>query len=170
MDYIQIGHLKKTYGLNGELKSFVEERFWEDLLEADVVFVEIKGQKIPFFIEEIKDGGDILLKFEEVDDRDSAVELSGKPLFMRVSDLSEQHASLSFEDRLPGLIGFTIVTEEGLEVGPISELIEMPMQVLAMIEKKDEEILIPLAEDFIVDILEKEKKLIMSLPEGLLEL
>lgn len=170
MEYVQIGRLKKTYGLNGELKSFIEERFWEDLLEADVLFVELKGQKIPFFIEEIKEGGDILLKFEEVEDRDAATELSGKPLFMRISDLSEQNASLSFEDRLPGLVGFTIVTEEGLEVGPVAELIEMPMQVLALVEKNDEEIMIPLVEDFIVDIIEEEKIIIMSLPEGLLEL
>ncbi len=170
MDFVQIGQLKKHYGLNGALKSFIEDRFWEDLLNTEVVFVEIKGQKIPYFIEEIKEGTDILLKFEEVEDREAAAKLSGKPLFIRVSDLSDQNAALSFEDRLPGLVGFIIFTETGEEVGPISELIEMPMQMLALVEKNGEEVMIPLVEEFIGDILENEKKLIMILPEGLLDL
>jgi 16S rRNA processing protein RimM len=167
MEFIQIGQLKKTYGLQGELKCSIEDRFWDDLLEAEVVFVEIKGQKIPFFIEEIKEGVDVLLKFEEVNEREAAAELSGKPLYMRPSDLS---SSISFEDRIPGLLGFIIVTEEGQEVGPIKELIEMPMQVLALVDKNGDEVMIPLVEDLIKDVIEKERKLIMSLPDGLLDL
>jgi 16S rRNA processing protein RimM len=171
MEFIQIGKLKKTYGLQGDLKCFIEDRFWEDLLEADVLFVEIKGQQIPFFIEEIKEGVDVLLKFEEVDKPEAAAALSGKNLYMRLSDLSSTaEGGLSFEDRLPSLVGFMIMSEQGQEIGPIKELIDMPMQVLALVDKNGEEVMIPLVEDLVKDVLEAEQTIIMSLPDGLLNL
>lgn len=171
MEFVQIGRLNKTYGLNGEIRSQIEDRFWNDVLQAEVLFVEIKGQKIPFFIDEIKEGSDILLKFEEVGDRESAALLSGKSLFIRTSDLQIANSEqLTFDEQLPGLISYTIWTEDGQEVGPIVDLIEMPMQVLAVVEKKGQEQMIPLAEDLIIDIQAAEKKIVMSLPEGLLDL
>jgi len=171
MDYIQIGQLKKTYGLEGELRMRVDDQYWEDLLTADVLFVDIKGQKIPFFIETIKDGDEILIKFEDLDDRDAAADISNKSLFLRTQDLipAEQREH-PLSDQLTHLIGYQIQTEAGQKIGPILELLEMPQQVLASVDYEKKEILIPLVDDFIVDIVEAEKKIIMTLPEGMLDL
>ncbi|MEM6699798.1 MAG: hypothetical protein AAF599_15455 [Bacteroidota bacterium] len=55
-------------------------------------------------------------------------------------------------------------------IGVIEEVIEMPQQEMAVINYKDKEVLIPMNEDFILEILEEEKILKVELPEGLLDL
>ena len=171
MEYLEIGRLKKPYGLQGDLRISIEDQFWSDILKTEVLFVEIKGQKIPYFLEGIKDGTEILVKFEDVDNKETASRLSNKLLFLRSTDISSETAEqLSFEAQLPEWIGYVIWTEDGTMVGPITDLIDMPMQVLAAVNYNNKELLIPMVEEFIVEIVSTEKKLIMSLPDGMLNL
>ena len=82
MNFIQIGFTKKTHGIGGEVKVVIEEPFEDLFLEAERVFLEIKGVKQPFFIKSIRGGGDLIVLFEDVANREEAITLQSRGVFL----------------------------------------------------------------------------------------
>ena len=54
MKTVQIGYTQKPHGWNGGIRLKVEERYEEDLELAKVLFIEVNGAQLPYFIEEIE--------------------------------------------------------------------------------------------------------------------
>jgi len=175
-EYISIGFTKKCHGVKGDLKIQIEDQYFEDFAKANVVFLEIKGRHVPYFIENIKNANDLLLKLEEIDSKESANELTSKELFLqpkqiikeedRELELVEEEEKLAFEK----YIGFSIIDEEIGTIGKIEEIVEFPQQEMAIILQDEKEILIPLHQDLIQKIEDKKQCIYMTLPEGILDL
>lgn len=169
--FICIGKTGKAHGLGGELKFHVDERYLEDFLEAEVVFLENKGQKLPYFIEAIREGNDILVKLEDTDSPEQARALTGLPVFLREADLLEDEeregsAELQFER----FTGYEILDMFSGRRAKIVEIVAMPQQYLAYAEVEGREILIPMHPDLIKKIDEASREIQMELPEGLFDL
>ena len=72
-EVIKIGKVTKTHGVSGELScTFINDIFGED--DAPYLVADIDGIFVPFFIEEYRFKSDVtaLIKFEDIDDTDSA--------------------------------------------------------------------------------------------------
>ena len=164
MELIAIGKTGKPHGLQGELKLWIEEAYEEDLLAAKAVF--INGR--PYFIEQVRSGGGVLLKLEGVTTRDAAQLLAGKPVELRAEDVSEpaEPEEATFLD----LIGFQLHDSELGQLGEIEDVLDMPDHFLAVITYREKEVLIPLHEDLIRALDPEKETLTMTLPEGLLDL
>ena len=67
-------------------------------------------------------------------------------------------------------IGFQVFDKDGKLIGTIKDIDESTENVLFIIHNGEKEILIPVSEDYILHIDEKQKSIHMDLPEGLLEL
>ena len=67
------------------------------------------------------------------------------------------------------LLGFNIINN-GEDLGEILEVIEQPHQVLCAILLNGKEALIPIHEDSLEKVDTKNRKVFVSLPEGLLEI
>nr|MBA3674377.1 16S rRNA processing protein RimM [Chitinophagaceae bacterium] len=67
------------------------------------------------------------------------------------------------------LLGFTMINEEE-DLGEILEIIEQPHQVLCKILLNDKEALIPIHEEFLNKIDKKNRKVYVTLPDGLLDI
>jgi 16S rRNA processing protein RimM len=169
MAYIQIGRVSKTHGIDGALKLKINERYFDDFEGAEVLFVELAGKYVPYFVEETRGGLDPIVKFEDLDQREEAQKLSGKPLFLRESDLLpiEEGSALEQFERYQG---YTLIDETLGEIGPIEEIMEMPGQYMAACQYQGREVMIPLNKVFIKGVDAGQKVLKMDLPEGLLEL
>lgn len=170
MEFTQIGFTKKTHGVAGEIKIAIEEVYEDLFLEADRVFLEIKGAKMPFFIENIRGGGELIVHFEDVKNKEEAWLLQSKGVFLPTAEIP---ASLEAPDdglEYGDLGGYTMIDKEVGEVGVIEEILDMPQQEMALIRYKKREVLIPLNEELILDIDEKKKQVMVDLPEGLLDL
>ena len=171
MDYIQIGFTKKTHGIGGEVKVVIEEPFEDLFLEAERVFLEIKGVKQPFFIKSIRGGGDLIVLFEDVANREEAITLQSRGVFLPDTEVPEE-AMLPTEDSSEHgyLVGFILVDQTQGEIGPISEVIEMPQQEMAVVLWKGREVLVPLNEQFVLAVDKVGKIVRTNLPDGLLSL
>jgi 16S rRNA processing protein RimM len=168
---VQIGFTKKPHGLKGELKLHIEDKYLEDLMEADVVVLQIKGKPTPFFVEDIRMGNAIIGKFEDVDTPEAALSIANKELSLREEDIiPDDLREIEVEGmRYDRCIGYTIFDGDN-EIGQILEVLEYPQQEMAVIEYEGREVLIPLNTAFIVKQDDKAKKFMMDLPDGLLEL
>lgn len=152
----------------------IEERFLEDFLKNERIFIEIKTAKIPYFIDKVRGGGDIILKLEDVDDRDAAIALQSRDILLREQDIIPDHLREFEPEEEDGLQygfleGFTLIDQNLGTIALIKEVLEMPQQEMAFMDYQGREVLVPLNQQLIVSIDETNKKLLMNLPDGLLD-
>jgi len=170
-DMVKIGRIGKAHGLVGELKAFVEDAWWEDFLNAEIIFLEIRGQHLPYFVEDVRAGNAVLLKLEDVNTRDDAQMLHHKDIYLRSEDILPNEArTIIIEPGYERYAGYAIEDATHGFIGKIDEVIEMPQQMMAVVVYRGREILIPLNEQFIVSADEAQSTLHMDLPDGLLDL
>ena len=171
---MSVGFTKKTYGVKGELKMKIEDKYLEDFLKSEVVFLKVGGKTVPFFLDGVRVGNALLAKFEDVDSPEDALPITSKEVFLREKDLikeEEREFVVETEDlEFQKYEGFEIESKAHGLIGKIEEILEYPQQEMALVKYNKKEILIPMNEQLIEEVLEAERKLIMNLPEGLLEL
>lgn len=168
LEYVKVGKSKKPHGVEGGLRMHIEENMIGEVMNAEVLFLLVDGREAPFFVDLIVNDSPLVIKFEEVDSREDAFRLVNKEVFMRKTDIQEV-----VESEVPGfrqMEGFTIEDTQIGIIGAIEQIVELPEQLMAIINKEGTDVLIPLNDQFIQDIQAEEKKIIMDLPEGLLDL
>lgn len=162
-----IGYITKTKGLKGELQLFFEFEEYEEL-DFDVLFLEVNGKMVPFFVSSYKlyENKTGLFYFDDVDHIDKASPLVKKKAYLPLSQKPERDLN---EFYYTDLKGFIAIDETLGELGEIIEVNEYPQQFVATVNYQNKEILFPLNEDFIVEIDDEENILTLDLPEGLLD-
>lgn len=163
-----IGYFTKTKGLKGEIQLYFEFDAYEDL-ELDVVFADLNGKMVPFFVSSFKlyPNNTGLFYFDDLDHIDKAQALVKKKVYLPLAKMPERDEDdFTYDD----LKGFTVSDETQGELGEIIEVNEYPQHFVATVLYQNKEILFPLNEDMIVEIDEDEKTLLVNLPEGLLDL
>lgn len=170
MEYISIGHTKKTHGIVGELKVSVKDAYLVDFAQSDVLFLDIRGKPTPFFVEEIRTSGDLLVKFEDVATKEAAQALVNREISMRRSDLRTMVAEVPSPTDYMRYTGYLIEDATLGVVGRIRELVELPEQVMAMVERDGREVMVPINASFLKRADHQALVLRMDLPEGLLDL
>ncbi len=167
-EYFKIGKLAASTGLKGEL--IIQHNLGKKTafkgLEA--IFIEDKKDSfLPYFIQtaKIKNDNETIVKLEGVDIVEAARKLTPKEVWLAEEDFKKYAAKSS-----PiALLGFTMVND-GEPLGIITEVIEQPHQVLCTILYKGKEALIPLHEESLENVDQKNRKVFVTLPEGLLEI
>lgn len=163
-----IGYITKTKGLKGEVQVFFEFDDYE-ALELDVIFAEVNGKMVPFFVQSHKlySNQTGLFYFDDIDHIDKAQALVKKKLYLPLSKMPEREDDeLAYED----LKGFVVSDETQGELGEITAINEYPQHYVATVMYQGKEILFPLNDDMIVEVDEEAKTLLVDLPEGLLDL
>lgn len=163
-----IGYITKTKGLKGELQLYFEFEDYQDL-DLDVIFLELNGKMVPFFVASHKlyENSTGLFYFDDIDHVDKAQPLVKKKAYLPLSKKPEREDD---EFYYTDLKGFIAVDETLGELGEIIEVNEYPQQFVATVNYQNKEILFPLNEDFIVEIDDEENILTLDLPEGLLDI
>ncbi len=170
--YTLIGKTKKVHGIKGELRFEVEDYYLEDAFNAAIFFLEIRGQKVPYFVEAVLVRGKLLVKFEDIDDREAALEITSCPVYMRQSDLipeaekGQKDSGLLYDK----YISYNLVDENKGNIGTIKRVEAYPQQEMAIVDFGAKEILIPLNEELFVKVDDSKKSILLDLPEGFLEL
>ena len=161
----KIGRIGKPHGIGGE----VTLRFSDDVFDrvnADYLILMVDGLLVPFFIEEYRFRSDevALMKFEDIDSMDRASELTGCDVFFprHLADADDEVFTWS------QIVGYVIVeVSADKTLGRVETVDETTINVL--LELSDGT-LIPAADEFIEDIDHETRRLMMRLPEGLVNL
>jgi 16S rRNA processing protein RimM len=168
---IEAGHSYKVHGLKGDLIVDLNPQLKKHILITGVVFIKLEGNPVPFFIESVKGTDELIVKFKEVDSPESARELSNQVLY--IDDLGLAIEKVKIEepgDEINSLLHFQLEDIVSGFKGIIKDIEEFPGQIMALVEINSKQVMIPIHEDWIVEIDEKEKIIRVKLPEGLLDL
>jgi 16S rRNA processing protein RimM len=166
--YFKIGKLAASFGLKGEL--VLQHSFGKktSLKGLETIFTEEgKDNFMPWFIigTSIKNDKEVFIKLEGINVKEDARKLTPKEVWVTEDDFKKFAASSS-----PiGMLGFSLIND-GLDLGEILEVIEQPHQLLCMIALDGKEALIPIHEESLQKIDKKNRKVFVTLPEGLLDI
>lgn len=171
--YIVIGHTKKAHGLTGEIKMHIEERYAEDFLKNERIFIDVKGTKVPYFVAHVRGTHEFIVHLEEVNNREVAQMLQSREICLREKDLiPDDEREMEVEEEglaYAHLAGYVLNDQRLGDIGPIDEVLEMPQQEMAFLKYQGREVLVPLNANLIVQIDDQARKVTMDLPEGLLD-
>ncbi|HTQ64199.1 MAG TPA: ribosome maturation factor RimM [Puia sp.] len=167
-NYRNIGKLVSVFGLKGELIIHHHLGKKTSLKGLEVIFIEDKkDEMLPYFIQsaKIKTEQELFLKLEGIDSKENARKLLQKEVWLTEADFLKyagKTAPIS-------LVGYHMI-DQGKDLGEILEVIEQPYQVLCRLQMQQKEVLIPVNEETLKKTDQKNKKVFVSLPEGLLDI
>ena len=168
IETVSIGKIVAPFGLLGEVVIRHGLGKKTDLKGLKALFIEEKSaNQIPYFISsaKAKNHEEVFVKLEGIDNREQAVKLIKKQVWLSKADFEKYAAPAA----AISLIDYMVI-ENGKEIGRISEIIEQPHQVLCTVVIGEKEALIPLHEETLLGIDRKKKIVDVSLPEGLLDI
>jgi 16S rRNA processing protein RimM len=165
--YRNIGKIVSAFGLKGEI--IVQHRLGKKIMVSKLktIFLEQKkDEMLPYFVETARKKGDdeLYLKLEGTESRESALKLLRREVWLK----EEEIRSHTQKTNPIGWLGYHII-DQGRDLGPVLEIIEQPHQILCRLEMQEKEVLIPVNEQTLEKVDHQSGRLIMTLPEGLLE-
>ena len=172
-DIVAIGKFQKTHALQGELNAIVDVQ--EDYAEDDKPFiVDVDGIYVPFYIESIRPKGSTsyLVKLAGVDSQEEAQQFVNKEIYAMRSDLidyfeTDGEAFVDPDD----IEGYEVVDSRLGDLGKVKEVNDATANVLLVVDTPDgDELLVPFVDEFVEEIDQDNKRIVVSLPEGLLEI
>lgn len=164
----RIGRLGKPWGHQGELTVHLEDADLDELVHAGTFFVDIEGQKVPFSFSRLHDKGrDILVKFDDFDDPQSAQILVGRDLYAPPGLLADgSDESWDPEE----FIDMLVRDEQHGELGIVSAIEGSERNPLLVVLHGEEEVLIPITDEVILGVDPEENTLLVRTPPGLIGL
>ncbi|MEZ0006099.1 16S rRNA processing protein RimM [Flavobacterium sp. 28YEA47A] len=164
-----LGKIAKKFSFKGEVLVYLDTDEPELYENLESVFVECDKHLVPFFIENSSlHKNDLLrVRFEDVDTESDADELIGNAIYLPLEMLPKLEGNKFYFHEV---IGFEIEDKRLGVVGKIQSINDSTAQPLFEVLDGDKEILIPMIDHFLVSIDRDNRKVIMDLPEGLIEM
>lgn len=170
---VAIGKFQKAHALQGELNAILD--IDSDFLdEGYPLIVDIEGIMVPFYTESYRSKGatSVLIKLEGVDSEAEAREFVNLTIYARKRDVSEfagvDEDNIAFEDEL---VGYRIADVDAGDIGVITAIDNSTVNELLIVRRADDsDVMIPITDEFVVDVDNEHKQITMRLPEGLVDL
>lgn len=175
-----VAKVGKSFGTHGELTINLYDTFPSDFVIEEPLFVYIDNLAVPLFLDHFerrgKSGGVVI--FADFDTTHRAAELIGRELYMGLEEEilgiepEDDDDPLSDDDELylEDMVGFE-ATFEGVDArGEIVDFEDDEWNPLFIIEIAGREVMVPAADDFIVEYSVSGRTIHFDLPEGLLDL
>lgn len=156
---ISIGRLTRTHGKRGELQCLMSNEYWDN---ADATFLILKLDNIlvPFRVLDWRGKGNdsLIFQLDHIEDEQQAQRLVGTEAFMLLSDMNQE------DEVMPtwqSLLGYRVVDTDQGDLGIVDQVDETTINTLITLNDGR---LIPIHEDFIIDINSEDKQLTICLP------
>ncbi|WP_370390616.1 ribosome maturation factor RimM [uncultured Winogradskyella sp.] len=168
-DCFYLGKIVKKYSFKGELLAKLDTDEPELYDSLDAVFVDLKGHLVPFFIEnsQLHKSNLLRLKLEDVSNEGDADALLKCDLYLPLDLLPPLEGNKFYFHEV---IGFKISDKSFGEVGIIKAVNDTTAQALFEVDRDGTELLIPMHDEFILELNRKDKTILMDLPDGLIDL
>ena len=153
-DVISIGKITRTHGKRGEVQCLMENEYWDNA-DATFLILSIDNILVPFRVLDWRGKGSdsLIFQLDRFTDELQAQQLVGYQAYMLKSDISEENEILPTWQSLKG---YRVLDTDQGELGIITDVDETTINTLITLNNNQ---LIPLHEDFIIDILQEKQQI-----------
>lgn len=163
-----LGKITKPHGLKGEVIIWLDVDIPENYIDLDGLFLEIKGQLVPYIIQELQiRGKKSIVKFEDINSIEATEAIVDAEAYLPIKKLPKLKGKQFYYHEVIGYMLHDTNTEKDL--GQLKAIYESTGQDLFAIDINESEVLIPIVDNFLVSVDHAEKKITVALPDGLLE-
>lgn len=163
---IKVGQILTTYGHKGEVKVLPLTDNPERFTALEFVYLEMPQGNQKMHIQNVKGHkNSVILKFKEVPDMSYAEKLRGIYICVEENQLVELPENHYFIFQIIGLE----VYEKEVLLGKVTDVIQTGSNDVYIVKNEEKEILIPALKSIVSEIDINQKKMFVSLPEGLLD-
>lgn len=164
-----VGTIVSKFSFKGEVLVKLDSDNPEMYENMESVFVEIGKDLIPFFVEKCSlHKSDLLrIQFEDVNSEQEAQSLMRCNLYLPMDFLPKLSGNKFYYHEV---IGFQVEDLTYGNVGIITGVNDTTAQTLFEIKNADKQVLIPIIDEFLVEIDRKNKKVRVKTPHGLIDL
>lgn len=168
-DCFYLGKIVKKYSFKGELLVKLDTDDPSIYTKMESVFIDKNKSLIPFFIERSSLHKSTLLrvKFEDIDSEEDADKLLKSELYLPLEFLPQLTGNKFYYHEI---FGFEAEDLSFGLIGIIKGVNDSTNQAILEIDRNGSEILIPLIDDFIKSVDREQKKIILEVPEGLIDI
>ena len=168
-DCFYLGKIAKKFSFKGEVLIYLDTDEPELYQNMESVFVEFNNNLVPFFIENssLHKNDFLRVRFEDVDTEAEADSILGCEVYLPLNMLPKLEGNKFYFHEV---IGFDIEDKRLGVFGKIVSINDSSAQPLFEVVNGSVEILIPMIDQFLVKIDRENQKVIMNLPEGLVEM
>ncbi len=168
-DCFYLGKIAKKYSFKGEVLVYLDTDEPELYTELESMFVEINGHLVPFFIEKSSIHREKFLRtqFEDMDSEEAADTIVGRDVYLPLTMLPKLEGNKFYYHEV---VGFDAIDQRLGNFGTISRISDNGVQALFEVQKEDAVILIPLIDEFIIEVNRENKSILFNTPEGLIDL
>lgn len=156
---ISIGRITRIHGKRGELQCLASNEYWDNA-NAEFLILNIDNILVPFRVIDWRGKGNdsLIFQLDRITDEQTAQTLIGCQAYMLASDISDE------DELMPtwqSLVGYLIVDTDQGELGSVADVDETTINTLITLSDGR---LIPIHEDFIINIEPDKKLLTICLP------
>lgn len=168
-DCFFLGKVTKPHGIKGEVVLWLDVDVPEHYSEMDSVFLNIKDDLVPFFIDNIQiRGKKSIAKFEDIDTIEKTQPLIGLDMYLPLNLLPKLDGNKFYYHEV---IGYSVFDAgEKKTVGVLKAIYEGSGQDLMAIDIEGVEALIPIVDEIIRRVDHENKIINVDLPSGLIDL
>lgn len=167
-DCFEFGYVAKIHGYKGEVVLALDVDDPEAYEYLESLFILIKGNLVPYFVETLRLQGDkAVVKLEDVASQEAAQALVGNALFLPLSNLPAlEEDQFYYHD----IVGYRVIDAALGALGEVTNVYELPQQALIAMNYQEKEVLIPISDAIVRKANHDRKELEVTLPEGLLDI
>ncbi len=164
-----IGTLIKPHGYKGELQMKGKPNLLDNIQIDNPLFILIDGQRIPFFVEDLFESGQldrVIIKFEFID----GIEEARKLVNCKVYSASKITSSSPADEDISTMIDYRVHDQITGQEFVVKDFVKSPENPILILQIDKQEIMLPLNADFIESVDHSKKLITASMPDGLLDL
>ncbi|MCD4728579.1 MAG: ribosome maturation factor RimM [Pirellulales bacterium] len=167
-DFFYLGRIVKAYGKKGELNVVLDTDNPENYKDLKSVFLDLKGNLIPYFIENIQiKNNKAIIKLKDVLTPEIAEMFVNAEIFLPLDQLPKlTDNKFYYHD----IIGYSIIDKTYGSIGKVEKVLDLPQQAILQIKHKNKEILVPITDEIIKIVDRNNKQIKIEVPEGLIEI
>ncbi len=163
-----LGYISRRVGNHGDLAFVLDVDDSSRYKKLESVFIEINNSLIPFFIKKLAVSGSFCtVTLDGIDTLERADELVKSGLYLPLSFLPPLTGKKFYYHEMPGYLA---IDKTYGELGIVKGILDFPNQAVFQIIKDKNEILVPVKDDFIVNIDRTLRILSLDAPEGLIDI
>lgn len=168
-DCFYLGKIAKKFSFKGEVLVYLDTDEPEMYTDLESMFVDINGHLVPFFIEKSAIHREKFLRtqFEDVESEEDADEIVGREVYLPLNMLPKLEGNKFYYHEV---VNFDAIDINHGNFGIILRIVDYGFQALFEVQNGEAIILVPMIDEFIVEINREEKFVKFNTPAGLIDL